>query len=166
MCMKKKFRFKLNLFDSIVLILGLVAVAVLGFYTLKPAAVPEEGTPATGTVRYVVRFDTALAGTSDYIHPGDTLEDSIKNYKIGTVESVEARTARVRAVDEENKQLVYSDVEGLEDIYITVVANGVLGDNAVILDGGYVLRVNTTAYVRGEGYLGYGPVISIEREEQ
>lgn len=165
--MKKNFRFKLNLFDGIVLVLALVAVAVLGFLTLKPAAAPEEGGAAdASTVRYTVRFDAAIAGTGASITPGDVLEDSIKNYKLGTVESVEVRTARVKTHDEENKQVVYCDVEGLEDVYITVVASGTLGDDAVILDGGYNLRVNAVAYIRGEGYLGYGPVISIERGEQ
>lgn len=164
--MKKNFRFKLNLFDGIVLVLGLVVVAVLAYLTLKPADAPEMEGPVTSTIRYTVRFDTALAGTSAYIRPGDVLEDSIKNYTLGTVESVEVRPARLKTVDEANKQLVWSELAGYEDIYITVVTTCTLSDNAVVLDGGYDLRVNAIAYVRGDGYMGYGPVISIERGEE
>ena len=38
--------------------------------------------------------------------------------------------------------------------------------DAVVLDGGYKLRVNTTAYIKGEGYMASGPIMFIEREGQ
>lgn len=160
--MKKKFRFRLNLFDGIILILGLLVVAVLGYFTLRASATPETATNVQ-TIRYTVRFSSAVRGTGEQIEVGDTLLDSIKNYSIGTVESVEVSPARIRAYDEKNHTLVYAEVEELEDILITVVTPATLEEDAVILDGGYTLRVNTTAYVRGEGYVGYGPVLSIER---
>ena len=80
--MNKKFRFKLNLFDGIVLVIGLVAVAVLGYFMLKPAA-PTEATPGVQTIRYTVRVEGAIAGTGAQIKPGHVLADSIKNYNIG-----------------------------------------------------------------------------------
>ena len=162
--MDKKFRFKLNLFDGIVLILGLVVVAVLGYLTLKPSAAPETNQNVQ-TIRYTVCFEAALEGTGAQIHPGDALVDSIKNYNIGTVESVETTVAQVKTFDEVKKEIVYADAEGLEDVYITVVAPAVIGEDSVILDGGYKLHVNTVAYIRGEGYVGFGPVVSIERGE-
>lgn len=163
--MKKNFRFKLNLFDGIVLVIGLCLVAVLGWMTLKPAAA-DTASPTTQTIRYTVCLSEALEGTGEYVRPGSTLFDSIKNYNLGTIESVEVRPARIVTLDEENKQVVYSEVDGYEDVYITVVAPCTLGSNAVVLDGGYSLRVNAVAYLRGEGFVGYGPVISIERGEQ
>lgn len=163
--MKKSFRFKLNLFDGIVLILGLVVVAVLGYLTLKPAADPETNS-AVNTFRYTVCLEAALEGTGDFVKPGDTVYDSIKNYNLGTVESVEVGPGLVKTLDEENKTIVFAETEGLENVYITVVANGTLSDNAVVLDGGYNLRVNAVAYIRGEGYVGFGPVVYIERGEE
>lgn len=162
--MEKKFRFKLNLFDGIVLVLGLIAVAVLGYFTLKPAATPETNS-AVQTFRYTVCLEAALEGTGNFVTVGDAVYDSIKNSKIGTVESVEVGPSRSKAMDEENKTITFPETEGLENVYITVVCNGTLGDNAVVLDGGYSLRVNAVAYIRGEGYFGYGPVVSIERGE-
>ena len=165
MSMEKKFRFKLNLFDGIVLAIGLVAVVILGSIMLKPGDDPEVNT-SVSTIRYTVCLEAALAGTGDYVKPGDTVYDSIKNYNLGTVESVEVGPGLVKTLDEETKSIVFAETEGLENVYITVVANATLGDNAVVLDGGYNLRVNAVAYIRGEGYVGFGPVVYIERGEQ
>lgn len=162
--MEKKFRFKLNLFDGIVLVLGLIVVAVLGYFTLRPAAAPEANS-AVQTVRYTVCLEAALEGTGDFVNVGDTVYDSIKNYNLGTVESVEVGPGLVKTLDEETKTIVFAETEGLENVYITVVANGTLGDNAVVLDGAYNLRVNAVAYIRGEGFFGFGPVVYIERGE-
>lgn len=162
--MNKKFRFKLNLFDGIVLVIGLVAVAVLGYFMLKPAA-PTEATPGVQTIRYTVRVEGAIAGTGAQIKPGHVLADSIKNYNIGTVESVETTVSRIKTFNEDEQRFVYAEQQGMEDIYITVTTPATIGENAVILDGAYSLRVNAMMYIRGEGFVGYGPVVSIERGE-
>ena len=162
--MNKKFRFKLNLFDGIVLVIGLVAVAVLGYFMLKPAA-PTEATPGVQTIRYTVRVEGAIAGTGEQIKPGHVLADSIKNYNIGTVESVETTVSRIKTFNEDEQRFVYAEQQGMEDIYITVTTPATIGENAVILDGAYSLRVNAMMYIRGEGFVGYGPVVSIERGE-
>ena len=57
------------------------AVAVLGYFMLKPAA-PTEATPGVQTIRYTVRVEGAIAGTGAQIKPGHVLADSIKNYNI------------------------------------------------------------------------------------
>ena len=162
--MNKKFRFKLNLFDGIVLVIGLVAVAVLGYFMLKPAA-PTEATPGVQTIRYTVRVEGAIAGTGAQIKPGHVLADSIKNYHIGTVESVETTVSRIKTFNEDEQRFVYAEQQGMEDIYITVTTPATIGENAVILDGAYSLRTNAMMYIRGEGFVGYGPVVSIERGE-
>ena len=162
--MNKKFRFKLNLFDGIVLVIGLVAVAVLGYFMLKPAATPETSVNVQ-TIRYTVRIDGAIPGTGAQIKPGHVLADSIKNYAIGTVESVETTPSRVRVFHQDVQQYLIVEQHELEDVYVTITAPAIIGDNAVILDGAYNLRMNSTVYIRGEGFVGYGPVVSIERGE-
>ena len=162
--MNKKFRFKLNLFDGIVLVIGLVAVAVLASFMLKSDDVPE-ATPNLETIRYTVRVEGAIAGTGAQIKPGHVLADSIKNYNIGTVESVETTVSRIKTFNEDEQRFVYAEQQGMEDIYITVTTPATIGENAVILDGAYSLRTNAMMYIRGEGFVGYGPVVSIERGE-
>ena len=167
--MDQKFRFKLNLFDGIVLVLALCVGAFLGYTYLKPAPAPAEqaGVVAASTVRYTVKFQKMMEGTETLVEPGDLLVDNIKNYKLGTVVATEVLPCTTRVEDHVNKQVVRAEVPGHVDLLVTVESDrATLGDDAVVLDGGYKLRVNTTAYIKGEGYMASGPVMFIEREGQ
>lgn len=167
--MEQKFRFKLNLFDGIVLMLCLCVGAFLAYSYLKPApaAAEDPAATATSTVRYVVKFQKMLEGTETLVEPGDKLIDNIKNYDLGTVVSTEVTPATVRVEDKENRQVVRAEIPGYVDLLVTVESDrATLGTDAVVLDGGYNLRVNTTTYIKGEGYMASGPIISIEREGQ
>ena len=75
-----KFRLRLNLFDGIVLVLALAVGAFLLWTALKPDTA-SVGTPAaaSSTVRYTVRFQKWIEGTSSLIESGDKLVDNINN---------------------------------------------------------------------------------------
>ena len=158
---KPKFRFRLNLFDSIVLVLALAVGAFLVWSSIKPAAAP-----AAGTVQYTIRFQKMIQGVSERIKPGDQLVDTVKNYELGTVVSVETVPAQALIQDHEDKAFVLAGIEGYEDALVTVEAPYTEGEDSLLLGGGFKLRVGVTAYVRGSGYMGSGPVVSIERGEQ
>ena len=164
--MERKFRVRLNLFDGIVLVLALCVGIFLAWNVFKPAPVVEEGSaPAVSTVRYTVRFQKMLGGAGSLVEPGDVLIDNIKNYKLGTVISAEVVPAIHQDVDQINKKVVRSVVEGYEDVIVTVEAPCTMGDS-LVLDGGYALRVNNVMYIKGEGYMASGPIMFIEREGQ
>lgn len=92
---KPEIRFRLNLFDSIVLVLALAVGAFLVWSAIKPAAAPAEGAvSAAGTVQYTIRFQKMIQGASERIKPGDQLVDTVKNYELGTVVSVETVPAQ------------------------------------------------------------------------
>ena len=154
---KPKFRFRLNLFDSIVLVLALAVGAFLVWSAIKPAAAP---------VQYTIRFQKMIQGVSERIKPGDQLVDTVKNYELGTVVSVETVPAQALIQDHEDKAFVLAGIEGYEDALVTVEAPYTEGEDSLLLGGGFKLRVGVTAYVRGSGYMGSGPVVSIERGEQ
>ena len=159
---KPKFRFRLNLFDSIVLVLALAVGAFLVWSAIKPAAAPAEGAvSAAGTVQYTIRFQKMIQGVSE-----DQLVDTVKNYELGTVVSVETVPAQALIQDHEDKAFVLAGIEGYEDALVTVEAPYTEGEDSLLLGGGFKLRVGVTAYVRGSGYMGSGPVVSIERGEQ
>ena len=167
--MEQKFRFKLNLFDGIVLVLCLCVGIFLAYTALKPAPAPTEepGAVTTTTLRYTIKFQKMLEGTETLVEPGDTLMDNIKNYNLGTVVSTEVIPCTTRVEDHVNRQVVRAEVPGHVDLLVTVESDrATLGTDAVVLDGGYNLRVNSTAYIKGEGYMASGPIISIEREGQ
>ena len=158
-----KFRLRLNLFDGIVLVLALAVAALLLWTALKPDA-PVQADPTVGsTVRYTVRFRRWAPGTSSLIQPGDQIADNIKNYEIGQVVSVEAVPARVQVLDHENRRIVWAELEGFEDVLVTIQAPCTVTDENTTVGGGYNLRVGAPAYLKGEGYMGSGPIVSVEQ---
>lgn len=159
---QKKFRLRLNLFDGIILALALAVGAFLVWNAMKPQ-IPDEVAPAsTSRVRYTVRLQKCIPGTSQLIQAGDQVADNIKNYVVGNVTAVEAVPCRRRVVDEENLRKVWAETDEYEDILLTLESPCQITDSAIVLDGGYELRVGSTAYLRGIGYMGTGPVVSIE----
>lgn len=160
-----KFRLRLNLFDGIVLVLALAVGAFLLWTALKPDTA-SVGTPAaaSSTVRYTVRFQKWIEGTSSLIESGDKLVDNIKNCELGSVVSSEVVPAQSLQLDHNSRQYVLTTIPGYEDVLVTVESPCTITDEAITLGGGYALRVGGTAYIRGEGYMASGPIVAIERE--
>ena len=162
----EKFRLRLNLFDAIVLVVALGVGAFLLWNALKPAPSASQPTSSTSTVHYTICFQRIIEDAASLIQPGDTLVDTIKNYELGTVTAVEVVPSQSQILDEDNRQYVLADVPSHHDALVTVESPCTTGsDNSLVLDGGYIIRVGDTTYVRGAGYMGSGPIISIEREE-
>ena len=157
-----KFRLRLNLFDAIVLIVVLLAGAAFAWLSLRSGQ-SDSTASAAQTVQYTVVFQKMDAGDSKLIQPGDKLEDAIKNYSLGTVVSVETKPAVTQVLDEVNRRYVDAALDGFEDVYITVTSSCTDSGDKLLLGGGYDFRVGQTAYVRGPGYMGSGPVVAIER---
>lgn len=159
-----KFRFKFNLFDTIVLILAIIVVGVLLWSHFGGASFAKKGMD----VRYTIRINAAVKGTGALMAAGDELNDNIKNYKLGTVVSSRSEPSLRRLLDEINRKYVMSEMPGYEDIYIDVISGGSYskdsyGKEKILLSDGYELRVGDAIYVRGPGYLGSGVVYAIER---
>ena len=157
-----KFRLKLNLFDGIVLVLAVAVAAFLLWRAMKPAVQVPMDPSVTSTVRYTVRFQRWTPGTSALIQAGDRIADNIKNYEIGQVVSAEAEPARIQVLDTQNRRYVWAEMDGFEDVLVTIEAPCTVSDAAITVGGGYELRVGSTGYFRGEGYMGSGPIVAIE----
>lgn len=158
----QKFRLKLNLFDGIVLVLAVAAAAFLLWRAMKPAVQVPMDPSVTSTVRYTVRFQRWTPGTSALIQAGDRIADNIKNYEIGQVVSAEAEPARIQVLDTQNRRYVWAEMDGFEDVLVTIEAPCTVSNAAITVGGGYELRVGSTGYFRGEGYMGSGPIVAIE----
>ena len=153
---KSTFRLRLNLFDGIVLVLALAAAAFLLWRMAKPA--PAEGpVSSASTVRYTVRFQRWIEGSDHMVNPGDQL---------GQVVSKEVVPAVSQQLDNQGRRYVLATADGFEDVLVTVEAPCVRNDDGFVLGSNFALRVGAMAYIRGEGYMASGPIISIEREGQ
>ena len=159
----EKFRLRLNLFDSIVIILALAVGALLLWNALKPDTAPEQ--VETSTVRYTLCFQRWIEGTSSVIKEGARLTDSVRNYELGNVVSTQAIPATEQLTDVTTKSYVQAVLEGYEDVLVTVEAPCVKTEESITLGGGYALRVGATAFIQGDGFLASGFVYAIERED-
>lgn len=160
----EKFRLRLNLFDSLIILLALAVGAVLLWTTLKPAPAPDTEAAST-TVRYTIRFQRWMEGTSSAIHEGARLTDSIRNYELGNVVSAQAVPAVGLRVNHEKREYVLATMSGYEDVIVTVESPCVITEEAITLQDGYALRVGALVYIQGDGFLTTGYVIGIERED-
>ena len=161
-----KFRLKLNLFDGIVILLALVAGGLMLWTALKPQAPAPAGSIASSDVRYTIRFRRWAPGSSGAVKAGDKSADNIKNYEVGQVVSVQAVPALAQVPDQNSRRWVWAELEGFEDVLVTVESPCVISDDAITIGGGYQVRVGTVGYFRGEGYMGSGPIVAIEEVTQ
>lgn len=159
-----KFHLRLNLFDAIVLVLAVLAAFLL-LWTLRSPSGMSAGPADTATVRYTICFQRWEEGGASIIHPGDSIADNVKNYKLGRVVSVEAVPARTLTADQDSRRLVRAELEGFEDVLVTVETDCTVSDGAVTVGGGYEVRAGTVGSFRGEGYMGAGPIVAIEIKE-
>ena len=157
-----KFRLRLNLFDGIVLLLAAAVAAFLLWKAMKPAVPVQPDPGVTSTVRYTVRFQRWAPGTSVLIQEGDRIADNVRNYEVGRVVSAEAVPAQSQVLDTKNQRFVRTEIDGLEDVLITIEAPCTVTDTAIIVGGGYEVRVGGSAFFRGQGYMGSGPIVAVE----
>lgn len=163
---KEKFHLRLNLFDGIVLVLAVLVAGFLIWSRVKPNT-PDPEAPVSSTLEYVVRFQRWPEGDSKLIQEGDQLKDNVKNMALGTVKSIEVVPATAEVFNSDEDRFDRALVPGCEDILVTVESDRVsMEDGKIMLDGGVQLRVGTTLYIRGPGYMAGGPVLSIERAEE
>ncbi len=160
----EKFRFRLNLFDALVILAALAVAAFLIWSRMRPAAAPSAA-PAQ-TVRYTLCVKRMMEGSGALVQPGDDLTDIVQNYPLGTVVSAEVVPASCYAIDEETLSYYKAEVPGREDVYIQVESAAEISESQVSVGGGYALRVGAAVRVKGPGYIGSGEVYSIERGEQ
>ena len=149
-----KFRLRLNLFG------------LLLWSRLKPAApIPADPT-VQDTVRYTVRLQRWAPGTSALVEVGDQIADNIKNFEVGRVVAVEAAPALVQVLAQDSRRVVWAELEGMEDVLITIEAPCVTSDESITVGGGYQVRVGALAFLKGQGYLGSGPIVALEQGGQ
>ena len=84
-----KFRLRLNFFDSIVLLLALLAGAFLLWRAVAPHQAENVVIPQTQQVRYTIRLTRALPILEELVQPGQSITDSARNNALGTVVEVQ-----------------------------------------------------------------------------
>ena len=154
---ENKKKFKINFFDIVIILIVVCVGAGVYFFTHKsPAA-------TTKKLTYVVELNKTTPGLEDYIRIGDNLTENTKNYNMGKVVDVETVPYSKITPDYENNAYVDSVDPYYGTVLITVEADVTETASSYAVDGQYVVRAGTEAFVKGEGYAGEGYIVKINR---
>ena len=161
--MKPKFKFKINFFDVLIIVLALVA----GFVVLRLSNADGGGATmlSTGTpvkVRYTVELSNLPEGIAELIKPGDSLSEAVEKRFIGNVVSVEIGPYMTTSKNSYTGDFILTSSPGRYTATVTVELDAV--DTGSSIDAsGFLLRANSTPSVLGPGYAGPGLITAIER---
>lgn len=158
-----KFRLRLNFFDSIVLLLALLAGAFLLWRAVAPHQAENVAIPQTQQVRYTIRLTRALPILEELVQPGQSITDSARNNALGTVVEVQCEPGTYFTLSEREHAWINAPVPDRINVNMTVEASATGDDSQLLINGSYALRVGDKIYVRGPGYIGSGDVIASER---
>jgi len=158
---KPKAGLRPNLFDAIVLLLALAAAAVLIWVATRPAA-EAYTTEMDSLLRFTVRMQRWPEGSSQLVRVGDVVADNSRGLPLGKVVDIQVVPAEMRTLDMEAHRYVQAKVEGFEDVLITIEGYGTVAPDTIRAYGRMILTVGNTGYIRGPGYMGSGPIVSLE----
>jgi len=167
---KKRIKWKLNLFDLV--LLAVVVLAAVGLLAWKFAGSgqtevdPNSGATipkGTHTVRYVVELEQLHRQTADMIAAGDEVYERTKKERMGTVQSVEVDTARTLTKNELEGTFQFAEVPERYNVVMEITAQAVENDDGIVLESGLEVRAGTAVRVLGPGYYGAGYILSVER---
>ena len=158
----QKFKWKINLFDIIIILIILAVGAFALWYFYKPADASNASVSADGTVTYIAEFTDLPKNTADLIKSGDLLTDNVQKKTVGTVKSVEVFPFTISTKDYETGNMFDSVVPDKYAAKVTIEAPCTENEKEIQVDG-YTVRVGNEISFVGPGYSGVGYIISIER---
>jgi hypothetical protein len=160
---KSKPRWKLNIFDIIIIAAVIVAAGVIIFIWRNSGK--SSNTAATYSVRYTIELSGMLEGTSEKIKVGDTVMDSTKNFIMGTVTNLMVEPATKPEPNYETGDTVQSVLPGRETALIELACDCSSTESQITASSGYSIRIGSEVTAAGPGYAGKGYVVAINRED-
>ncbi len=130
-----KFRLRLNFFDSIVLLLALLAGAFLLWRAVAPHQAENVAIPQTQQVRYTIRLTRALPILEELVQPGQSITDSARNNALGTVVEVQCEPGTYFTLSEREHAWINAPVPDRINVNMTVEASATGDDSQLLING-------------------------------
>ncbi len=159
--MKQQQRVRFTIIDLLI-ILVVIAAIIFGAVKIFPGLFSKGGEQST--VEFTVMVTGKDEGFSQMIHTGDVVSLSYEEKDSGVVTNVRTEPATTMTYDSIDGQYNIANVEGQEDIYITVQADAVVSD-LVVKTGETAVKVGKEMPIRGKGYVTSGFVVSMNTPE-
>ena len=160
----KKIKFKLNVFDIIIIVAVIAVAAIL----VVPKILPSQNGNATtaqtqDNITYAVEIYNLPLSTAQKIKVGDKLTDKVKKFEMGEVTDVQILPYKKPANDLENGRVLQSVVPDKYKAIITIKAEATENETSILVGGGYEVKVGSSVSVIGAGYFGNGFITEVER---
>lgn len=159
--MKQQQKTRFTIIDLLIILVVLAALAI-GVVKIFPNMFSGG---EKDTVEFTVMVTGKESGFSQMIHEGDKVSLSYEEKDSGVVTGVRAETAKTMTYNSIDGKYSISEVEGQEDIYITVQAKATVSD-LVIKTGETAVKVGKQMPVRGKGYVTNGFVVDTKLPAQ
>jgi len=164
---KKRRVWKLNLFDTGVLLLAVLAGAFLLWRSGAAAgeSAPQTGDVATGTVtvRYEVELSEMHLDAAQLVKVGDELMERTRKENMGKVTSVQVAPTRTLAKDQNTGSYFFTEIPERYSATMMVEATATVSDDRIVLSSGLEIRAGQSVRVFGPGYYGTGYINRVER---
>ncbi|MDR0915979.1 MAG: DUF4330 domain-containing protein [Oscillospiraceae bacterium] len=160
----KDIKWKLNLFDIVIIVVALAAA--FGVYKLLNAdrgggAILSSG--KSTVVRYTLELTNMIPETADAISVGDNVIEVVEKHAIGKVVSFEVGDYYLASSDLTTGDTIYTKSPGRISVNFLIEVTASETDSALIIDG-MPLLVGSNLSVTGPGWSGVGVITGIVRE--
>jgi len=159
----RKFKFKPNLMDLLILLVIVAAVvALLYIFVWSETSVSLNGdSGAQHKLTYVVEVTELEEEYADRISVGQTVVDSSKKMVIGTVTAVESHPYMYMGTNREEGTLALTPQDDAITLYVTVEADAVMNGYAFAVNG-YDIYVGKQIYMSLPGFVCQGFCIALD----
>jgi flagellar basal body-associated protein FliL len=159
---QNKPRWKLNIFDIIIIAIVIIAAGVL-IYIWRFSDKSGNTSVNYKPVHYSIELSGMMSGTAEKIKEGDTILDSTKKFIMGTVVSVSIEPATTPEKNLETGDTVLSVMPDKETAVVELLCNCSSNESQITAESGYMISIGKDVTAAGPGYAGKGYVIAIER---
>lgn len=159
---EKKIKWRPNLFDIVIILIGIAVMAVI-VLVMRPAATNVNQNTA---LEYTIELQGMPEGASRNIQVGDEITDNVRHQLLGTVVSVTTVPYTTNTSTADGLHTYQKAIEGFETAHVVLRSNMSITDSEIITEGGFTIRVGAAVAAKGPCYACNGFVIAIERGEE
>lgn len=161
---QNKPRWKLNIFDIVIIVAVIIAACAL-IFIWRSSGKSSAPSLTSKPVHYTIELSGMVGGSAEKIKAGDAIIDGKKKLIMGTVVSVTLEPTTTAVKDLETGDTLSSVVPGCETAIIELVCDCSATDSVISAESGYIVRVGEEVQAAGPGYAGLGFIIAIDRED-
>ena len=158
---------KFNAMDFIIILAVVLVVAAAGFFFISSTKADTDASKVSGrsvTAIIEVEFANEEEFLTELPQVGDNVTIGQKEKMPATVTSVRSETAKLTAYDLQNGTASTQEVPGKYDVYVTMEADAVDGEDAVTINNSPI-RVGDSTAVRTQNWASYGYITRLEISE-